>query len=244
MGVRPWRRKVGRRSQGVSVAGPISAPIIAGLFAAGFLAGSIPFGFFIGKAKGIDIRKLGSGNIGATNLGRLLGRRYFFLCFTLDVLKGLLPTLLAGYLLRFGAEGVWFWLLCAVAPVLGHVFCPWLGFKGGKGVATGLGAVVAVYPVLTFAAAGAFVIWAITAGASRYISLASIVAAASLPLWCAGFLYLGEPSPRTGERLATGWPYLVTCAALAILVVWTHRQNIRRLRSGTERRIGQRVETT
>ena len=150
---------------------------------AAFLAGSIPFGLLIARAKGVDIRKHGSGNIGATNVGRVLGRRYFFLCFALDLLKGLLPTLAMGAALgALGAftmsmhDAAW-WLGAAVASILGHVFCPWLGFKGGKGVATGLGALLGVFPLLSVAGGVATVVWILAMLLWRYVSLASIIAA-------------------------------------------------------------------
>ncbi|NUQ68574.1 MAG: glycerol-3-phosphate 1-O-acyltransferase PlsY [Phycisphaerales bacterium] len=216
-----------------------------------FLSGSIPFGLLIGRAKGIDVRKAGSGNIGATNVGRILGKRYFFLCFGLDLLKGLLPTLGAGWALGalgrvdVPAQEAWLWLAAMAAAVLGHVFCPWLKFKGGKGVATGLGALLGVFPVLTLAGAGVFALWLLMLWRWRYISLASIVGGATLPLWVVGvFAWLGP-----GETLANrahsvfshGFAFLILASLLGVLVVWTHRANIRRLRAGTEPKVGQRA---
>jgi glycerol-3-phosphate acyltransferase PlsY len=215
------------------------------MIAIAFLSGSIPFGLLIGRAKGIDIRKHGSGNIGATNVGRVLGTRYFFLCFFLDLLKGLLPTLAAGWALgRLGqfsmpSRDAWWWLGAMAAAVLGHVFTPWLKFKGGKGVATGLGALLGVFPVLTLAGAGAFLIWLAVFGIWRYISLASITAGILLPV----IVFLEFLLPQRAD-LAHGaapnvvWPFVAAGCALAVLVVWTHRSNIKRLRSGTELRAG------
>lgn len=213
------------------------------LLPAAFLAGSIPFGLLIARARGVDIRKHGSGNIGATNVGRVLGRRYFFLCFALDFLKGFGPTLAAGVL--FGTLGRPFaplgdtglWLGTMAAAVLGHVFCPWLKFKGGKGVATGLGALVAVYPVMTFAGLGALLIWLATIAVWRYVSLSSILAALALPPLVLLVLVLWErgPLPEHAQAAArAGWPYLAVAAAMTVLVLWTHRANMSRLRSGTE----------
>ena len=123
-----------------------------------FLAGSIPFGYLIGRAKSIDIRTVGSGNIGATNLGRALGKRFFYACFFLDMTKGMMPTLIAGHYMhtlgtmRVGTSDAYWWLAVMIAAVLGHMFTPWLGFKGGKGVATGLGAMVGVLPAMAMPA--------------------------------------------------------------------------------------------
>jgi glycerol-3-phosphate acyltransferase PlsY len=217
------------------------------MIAVAFLSGSIPFGLIIGKAKGIDIRKHGSGNIGATNLGRVLGRKYFFLGFTLDMLKGLLPTLAAGRALsRLGefsmpAQDAWWWLGAMAGAVLGHVFTPWLAFKGGKGVATGLGAMLGVFPVLTVAGVVAFAIWLVVYRAWRYISLASITAGVLLPVIVLFEFVVAERIGRVDERtgvLSTAWPFLVITGAFAALVVWTHRANIKRLMSGTELRAG------
>lgn len=218
--------------------------------AAAFLSGSIPFGLLIGRLKGVDVRKAGSGNIGATNVGRLLGRRYFFLCFALDLLKGLLPTLGAGWALGtlgrldVPAQDAWLWLGAMAGGVLGHVFSPWLGFKGGKGVATGLGALLGVYPVLTLAGMGVFVLWLLMLWRWRYISLASIVAGSTLPLWVVGVFALLGPGETLASRalgvLGPGFAYLLLGTLLGVLVIWTHRGNISRLRTGTEPKVGQR----
>lgn len=210
---------------------------------AAFLAGSIPFGLLIARAKGVDIRKHGSGNIGTTNVGRVLGRRFFFLCFALDLLKGLLPTLAMGAALgALGAftmsmhDAAW-WLGAAVASILGHVFCPWLGFKGGKGVATGLGALLGVFPLLSVAGGVATVVWILAMLLWRYVSLASIIAAITLAptiglaWWLASRQRTGQTTPEPAMLLFIGIGALLT-----LLVVWTHRANIGRLRAGTELR--------
>jgi acyl-phosphate glycerol 3-phosphate acyltransferase len=132
-----------------------------------FLLGSIPFSLLIGLVKGVDIRTVGSKNVGATNLGRALGGRYFALGFVCDMLKGLAPVLAVGML--FGLIGAsdmtpahaWAWLGVVAAAVLGHMFSPWVGFKGGKGVATGLGALLGVYPMLTVPALGGAVVFGV-----------------------------------------------------------------------------------
>src|ERR1051325_9757025 len=220
------------------------------MIAVGFLSGSIPFGWIIGRVKGIDVRKHGSGNIGATNLGRLFGFRYFVLCFVLDVLKGLLPTLALGHSLgRLGdfempARDAWLWLAGMAAPVLGHIFTPWLKFKGGKGVATALGSLLGVFPMLTVAGAAAFGVWLVIFAVWRYVSLASVVAGFSSPLIVLAesltVQQMGKIEQHTGVVVAA-WPFLLMGLLLSATVLWTHRANIPRLRAGTELRAGKRT---
>jgi glycerol-3-phosphate acyltransferase PlsY len=204
-----------------------------------FLSGSIPFGLIIARSRGVDIRKHGSGNIGATNVWRVLGRGPGLLCFALDVLKGLAPTLLAGWwagLLHGDVPAPresWLWLAVMAAPILGHMFTPFAGFKGGKGVATGLGAMLGVFPWLHFAAWMCLGIWIAAAAISRYVSVASCLASLALPLGVAAFNWdrIREPGLR---------PFLLATTALAALVIFKHRANLRRLLAGTENRIGAR----
>ena len=210
--------------------------------------GSIPFGLLIARSRGIDIRRHGSGNIGATNVGRVLGLKLGLLCFGLDVLKGFAPTFAAGYLMDvlhpslvgepIGAIDAWGWLGVVVCAVLGHMFSPFIGFRGGKGVATGLGAMLGLWPYLTLPAIGALVLWIVAAAIWRYVSLASCIAALSLPLW----VFLGSrlAAERTG-RAPDVLPFYVVTGAMGLLVVYRHRANIRRLLSGTENRLGNRT---
>ncbi|MEM1330410.1 MAG: glycerol-3-phosphate 1-O-acyltransferase PlsY [Planctomycetota bacterium] len=204
----------------------------------GFLSGSIPFGLLIARRHGIDIREHGSGNIGATNVGRVLGKGPGLTCFALDVAKGLVPVLAAG--LMAGLIGsrelpsslTWWWLLATAAPILGHIFCPWVGFKGGKGVATGLGALLGVFPVLTIAGAGGLAVWLVTLRLTRFVGVSSSLAAASLPFWVMGaWSWLGLAGDRT--------PFLVITGLLAVLVVVRHRGNLSRTLKGTEPRWGE-----
>jgi glycerol-3-phosphate acyltransferase PlsY len=202
----------------------------------GFIMGSIPFGLLIAKRHGIDIRQHGSGNIGATNVKRVLGTGPGRVCFILDVLKGLVPTAAAGLLAGVvgftmpDALAGWLWVVAMISPVLGHVFCPWIGFKGGKGVATALGSLVAVAPIFAIAGLLALGVWWITLRVTRYVSIASIAAGLSLPVWSAAcVLVLMERATP-----ATSAPFLVIPTLLAALVVWTHRGNLSRIRAGTE----------
>lgn len=213
------------------------------LLLASFLCGSVPFGALIARAKGVDIRKHGSGNIGATNVWRVLGRGPGLLCFVLDVLKGLVPTLAAGAALgvlhpgatpgHIGTRTAWEWLAIMAAAILGHMFSPWVGFRGGKGVATGLGSLLGVWPYLTAPAAGALVLWIALALITRYVSVASCAAALGLPV----LVWLWSWS---GNDPAAVQPFIAASAVLGALVVLRHRANLRRLWAGTENRIGRR----
>jgi glycerol-3-phosphate acyltransferase PlsY len=197
--------------------------ILGLLMAASFLIGSVPFGFLVARAKGIDIRTVGSGNIGATNVNRALGSRAGTAVFLLDVLKGTAPSLAARALLPSSPWSVppeVLWFAVGVCALLGHMFSPWLGFKGGKGIATTLGVLLATAP---FVALFGFAIFLLVALPTRYISLASIIASASLPI-------LGWVVPGEARELVPVY------TALAAFVIYKHRPNIARLRDGTESR--------
>lgn len=205
----------------------------------GYLAGSIPFGLLIGRLRGVDIRRAGSGNVGATNVGRLLGRRWGVACFVLDVLKGAAPVLLAGWgmgllgRVDIAAGEAWWWLAVGAAAVLGHVFPVWLKFRGGKGVATSFGVLLGLWPLMTLPGLAALATWLVVAAATRYVSLASIIAAVGLPV----YLYLIWGLGR-GRSLHELLPLLLVAAALALLVIVRHCGNIARLLAGTESKIG------
>lgn len=210
-----------------------------------FLSGSIPFGLLIARARGVNIRDHGSGNIGATNVWRVLGRGPGLTCFALDVAKGLVPTLgvgLAAGLLgntAIPAAQAWLWLALVAAAILGHMFSPWIRFKGGKGVATGFGALLGIYPLLTWPALGAFVTWLVIAKLTKYVSLASCLSALSLPAWLALTVEILSDQPG---RHASALPFYAVVGLLAVVVTAKHRANLGRLLRGTENRIGQRVD--
>jgi glycerol-3-phosphate acyltransferase PlsY len=228
---------------------------------AAYLLGSIPFGLLIGKAQGIDIREHGSGNIGATNLGRVLGKRFFFVCFFLDLSKGLAPTLIAGSIMgtlgRFSIEtsDALGWLLVMLCAVFGHLFSPWIGFRGGKGVATALGALLGMFPAMTAPGFGALVVFLVVLALWRYISLASVMAAISLPFWTWFIFSQFQTREMIRRRDHPQWadlpteelqiavpyagaPFVFVAAALAGLVIYKHRSNLSRLMRGTEPTIG------
>lgn len=210
-----------------------------------YLLGSIPFGLLIGRVRGVDVRRQGSGNIGSTNVGRILGRKWGYLCFLLDVGKGLLPVLWVGHYLRANTMGdgpstltsadQWLWLAVGAATIIGHMFSVYLRFRGGKGVATSLGVVLGIWPYFTLTGLFAFAIWLAVWGVSRYVSLASIAAALSFPV---GFLLLIWRIPAWHVEEVE--PLLVFSCAMAILVVIRHRSNIQKLLRGTEDRGGRR----
>ena len=201
-----------------------------------YLIGSIPFGVIVARFHGVDLRTHGSGNIGATNVGRVVGHKWGYLCFVLDTLKGLLPVLAAGAYLRGGealppAERQAVWLAVAFAAIAGHVFSVYLKFRGGKGVATSLGVLLGFFPYFTWAGLAALAVWIVVVLVWRYVSLASIAAAAAFPLLFVGVCRLaGWPVLRL-------WPLLAFAVAMAALVILRHRTNITRLLTGTENRI-------
>lgn len=211
------------------------------LFAlAAYLVGAIPFGLLIGKTRGIDIREHGSRNIGATNTWRVLGKKAGITCFALDVLKGAVPVIVSGAVMHtlgvrtLDQASAWSWLGVGIAAVLGHMFSPYIGFKGGKGVATGFGAMAAFWPGVTITALIALVLWIILAKVTRMVSVSSCVAAVSMPLSVTLLRLAGWPA----HGLDGASPYLVVTGVLAILVVWRHRSNLVRVFNGTENKLG------
>ena len=210
----------------------MTAPLAAGLvWLLAYFVGSIPFGYLVGRAKGVNLFTAGSGNIGATNAGRVLGAKYGVLVFLLDFLKGVLPTVFATPLATalhpdgFAPFGVPQLATVGVAAFtfLGHLFPAYLGFRGGKGVATGAGAVLVVAPVPTLLAVLAWVTFAL---ASRTVSLASLAAVASLVAVRIGF----TPAPFGPGAIAG----TLFCLIGSAFVVVKHRSNVSRLVAGTE----------
>ncbi len=187
-----------------------------------WLIGATPFGYLAGKLRGIDIRQHGSGNIGATNVLRVLGKPIGITTLVLDVLKGLVPVIIAQRVA--GPDHSLVPILAAVAAILGHNYTFWLGFKGGKGIATSAGAIAPLIPVPL---AIALVLWGLSFALTRYVSVASIVAAVSLPITAALQAW------RTG---LWDWPLLIFTLFLAVMATWRHRSNLQRLRAGTESR--------
>ena len=202
----------------------------------GYLIGSLPFGYLIGRWRGVDIFQAGSGNIGATNVGRVLGRRFGILVFILDFAKGAAPVALALWIQRhwdqdiptvelplyFKGLGVW----TGLAAFLGHLYPIYIRFRGGKGVATGAGVGSVLVPI---PALGALITWLAVVMASRYVSLASLSAVTAL---CLLQLSLTSRSLNDSDLIKTGF-----CFVAAVLVWYRHRGNIARLFRGTENRL-------
>jgi glycerol-3-phosphate acyltransferase PlsY len=206
------------------------------LILAAYFIGGIPFGLIVGRSRGIDPRKAGSGNIGATNLGRLLGVQFFALVFSLDVLKGLLPMLAASvvvhrHFLDPDALVYLLWLLVGLMAIIGHMFSCFIGFKGGKGVSTSAGVVLGLFPFYTWPGLFCLACWAVLFAWSRLVSLASILAAGLFPIAFVVFGLLGC-YPLTIRQ----WPLIFFAALMAAMIIFKHRANIARLRSGTEHR--------
>ncbi len=205
-----------------------------------YVIGATPFGFLIARARGVDIRQHGSGNIGATNVLRVLGKRFGIPVFILDVIKGLVPVIVCRVYCdsRIPADAANRDDLLAIANVvigistiLGHNYTFWLGFKGGKGIATSAGAMLGIMPVVLSAA---MTVWLILFFASRYVAIASIGAAIVIPFTVLALGWLRPP---------LNMPNLVLGILMAFFGVWRHRSNIRRLRDGTEARFHRRPKT-
>ena len=221
-----------------------------------FLLGSIPFGLFIAKANGIDIRQHGSGNIGATNVFRVVGKKYGISCLFLDLLKGLIPVVLAINLVQIEGKGIVIPLgflepfalklseseqlkgqlvhvITAFAAVMGHNYSPWIGFKGGKGIATSAGVLIGLMPMAILVL---LIIFIVTLVVTRYVAVASMVGAASLPV----LTHIGARFHKNDAGIslweAGTWnkPLFFFSLVIGILAIWKHRTNIQRLRAGTE----------
>lgn len=210
----------------------------------GYLIGSIPSGYLVAKSRGIDIRQHGSGNIGATNVRRTLGKGPGNLVFICDVLKGLIAVIIGKVVASsahfhfiennsfatatshqvFSFPVAVAALIAGVACILGHNFPVWLKFKGGKGIATSAGVMIGMMPLV---AIGAALVWLVVFYSTRYVSLGSIAAAVSLPILVLGLFFIGWLS---------GWPYFYFAIIAGFLGVWRHRANIQRLIAGTEPR--------
>ena len=209
----------------------------AALIIGAYLLGSIPFGQIIARAHGKDLRTIGSGNIGATNLARALGKNWAYFCFFLDVAKGLVPMLAAATFFPSPPTTSELALSLAVglAAIIGHIFPIYLKFKGGKGVATSFGVALGLWPYYTLCSVFALVVWAVAVLIWRYVSLASIIASVSFPVTLSVAIAL---VPQWD--VARLWPLLIAAAAIPLLVIIRHRENIGRLLKGTESKIFQK----
>jgi acyl phosphate:glycerol-3-phosphate acyltransferase len=202
------------------------------LLLAGYLLGSIPSAYLAGRIAGIDIRQVGSGNVGATNVTRTLGKRFGYPVFAVDFLKGVAAVAISILIFNrtqpSGISREFCGVIAGSSSVIGHSFPVWLGFKGGKGVATSAGVIFALVPLAAVAMA---VVWIATFQITRYVSLASIAAVIALPIVTGVMLFFGRLD-------APVLLYFSIC--LAMIVIIRHRSNLSRLASGTEPRSGQK----
>ena len=202
----------------------VNIPLLSVWLLGAYLIGGIPFGFLIGKLRGIDVRTVGSKNIGATNVFRTVGKKWGLLAFFCDVMKGLVPTLVAKML--YAETMPEMPILVGITCVAGHMLTPYMKFKGGKGVATAFGALIALMPATVGIA---FAIFALTFACSHYISLGSCVAATSLAVmvWI----------PFLDHAGYNDLPLCILVTLIAAFIVWKHRSNIGRLVRGEENKI-------
>jgi acyl phosphate:glycerol-3-phosphate acyltransferase len=214
--------------------------ILVGLIiaAVAYLLGSIPTGYLVGMAKGVDVRKIGSGNIGATNVFRILGKWAGILVLVVDGLKGwasvaIVPEFI--YRLCFATAlndtdqaADYLRIIAGIVVILGHNYTCWLSFKGGKGIATSAGVLAALIP-WTFMIG--FVTWVVVCLLTRYVSLASIAAAVSLPLGTLAVRFLGVPY---------SYRMVIITVLMSTLAIYKHKANIVRLMNGTESKLGQK----
>ena len=202
------------------------------LIVCAYLLGAVPFGLLIGRARGVDIRQHGSRNIGATNAGRVLGKKWGYLCLVLDILKGFVPALVAYHLLvshPIDPPMLLRWILVGLAAVLGHVFPIYLLFRGGKGVATTIGVALGIFPYYTVAISIALVGYAIGRFGSGMVAVGSLILAVVFP--AAVFAYIGVDSQLSFQQ---GWPLWAAASVLGAVIIVRHTGNISRMLKGAE----------
>ena len=207
----------------------VNIPLLSVWLLGAYLIGGIPFGFLIGKMRGVDVRTVGSKNIGATNVFRTVGKKWGLLAFFCDVMKGFLPTLSARQWVadpELPPDWSWLPLAVGITCVVGHMLTPYMKFRGGKGVATAFGALIALMPATV---GMAFALFAIVFACSHYISLGSCTAATALAIavWIPFFDHAGYKD----------LPLCVLVTLIAAFIVWKHRSNIGRLVRGEENKI-------
>jgi len=191
----------------------------ASLLAASYFLGGIPTGYIIGRIKGIDIRQFGSGNPGTANVYRTLGKLPGITTFIVDFFKGFMPAYLAIKFFYIGAGHWWIPVTAGGLAIAGHIWTPFLGFKGGKGVATAAGVFMALLPLPT---AGAFVVFAIAVAITHHISVGSMSASVVLPILCA---FINKPEQK---------PFTIMAVVVCAIIFYTHIANIRRILQGKE----------
>ena len=217
--------------------------ICAALVLASYIVGSLPFGFWISKSLGVDIRNQGSGNIGATNVLRTLGRKVGITVLILDISKGFLPVLIGSIIIfnqlpdnmldKEEIEGT-IYVLLAIGAILGHNYTFWLGFKGGKGIATSAGAIMPFLPEVLI---GSLFVWILFFFLSRYVAIASIAAAFSIPI-----LTVSLDHNYLFPEINSSWPVISFGIIASIMAIWRHRSNIQRLIKGEEDQFERKIK--
>jgi glycerol-3-phosphate acyltransferase PlsY len=204
------------------------------LIMAAYLIGSIPFAMIIARAYGKDLRKIGSGNIGATNLSRALGKKWGYVCFLLDTAKGLIPMLMASWLISSPptTNELVMSMIVGCAAVAGHIFPVYIKFKGGKGVATSFGVAMGLWPYYTICALVALTCWAVCILIWRYVSLASIIAAIAFPIALTTLTIANKN--WLFENL---WPLFIVAIMIPLMVIIRHRENVVRIVKGQEHKV-------
>ena len=217
--------------------------ICAALVLASYIVGSLPFGFWISKSLGVDIRNQGSGNIGATNVLRTLGRKVGITVLILDISKGFLPVLIGSIIIfnqlpdsmlnKEEIKGT-IYVLLAIGAILGHNYTFWLGFKGGKGIATSAGAIMPFLPEVLI---GSLFVWILFFFLSRYVAIASIAAAFSIPI-----LTISLDHNYLFPNINSSWPVISFGIIASIMAIWRHRSNIQRLIKGEEDQFERKIK--
>lgn len=217
--------------------------ICATLVLASYIVGSLPFGFWISKSLGVDIRNQGSGNIGATNVLRTLGRKVGITVLILDISKGFLPVLIGSIIIfnqlpdsmlnKEEIKGT-IYVLLAIGAILGHNYTFWLGFKGGKGIATSAGAIMPFLPEVLI---GSLFVWILFFFLSRYVAIASIAAAFSIPI-----LTVSLDHNYLFPKINSSWPVISFGIIASIMAIWRHRSNIQRLIKGEEDQFERKIK--
>ncbi len=203
-----------------------------------YLIGSISFAMLIAKAHGLDLRTIGSGNLGATNLARACGKKWAYFCFLLDFLKGFAPSFAARFLVLSEpatSASLAVWLAVGVAAILGHIFPFYLKFRGGKGVATSFGVVMGIWPYYAIPGIIVFMLWATIVLIWQYISLGSVIAAAAFPV-----IMIILTMTLNNWHFNILWPLILAAVILCSLVIFLHRSNMKRILNGTEDKVLQK----
>ena len=217
----------------------MSAVLFFPYLAGSYLLGAVPFGYLIGRARGLDVREHGSGNIGATNVGRVIGRKWGYVCLVLDILKGFAATFIASFVLSDGeptTTALLQWMLIGLAAVAGHVWPVYLKLRGGKGVATTVGVALGIFPHCTLPMLAALAVYGVIRRATGWVSAGSLAIAVVFPISFLVYVW------TTDLTMSVFWPLQTATVVLGLLIIVRHRSNIARLFRGEEDKVGEASE--